>query len=98
MKTSMVGLVLAAILIVVAGVGFGIAQAGGTHTDGPLLSSQDQEFVPEGNWAGTDWQLRGQIEAGGLPDEVNADSSLPETEDTSHRRGGEDIDDGPTRN
>ena len=36
MKKSTVGLVLAAILMVVAGVGFGIAQAGGNHTMGEL--------------------------------------------------------------
>jgi hypothetical protein len=42
MKTSTVGLVSAAILMVVAGVGFGIAQAGGNHTDGPVLSFEDQ--------------------------------------------------------
>ena len=47
MKTSTVGLVLAAILMVVAGVGFGIAQAGGNHTDGPVLSIEDQEALEQ---------------------------------------------------
>ena len=42
MKTSAVGVVSAAILMVVAGLGFGIAQAGGNHTDGPVLSFEDQ--------------------------------------------------------
>ena len=45
MKTSTVGLVLAAILMVLASVGFGIAQAGGNHTDGPVLSFEDQEAL-----------------------------------------------------
>ena len=45
MKTSTVGLVLAAILMVLTGVGFGIAQAGGNHTDGPVLSFEDQEAL-----------------------------------------------------
>ena len=41
MKKSTVGLVLAAILMVVAGVGFGIAQAGGNHTDGRVHGVAD---------------------------------------------------------
>ena len=42
MKTSTVGIVSAAILMVVAGVGFGIAQAAGIHSDGPVLNFEDQ--------------------------------------------------------
>ena len=45
MKMSTVGFVLATILMVVAGVSFGIAQAGGNHTDGPVLSFEDQEAL-----------------------------------------------------
>ena len=45
MKTSMIGIVSAAILMVVAGVGFGIAQAAGTHTDRPVLSFEDQQAL-----------------------------------------------------
>jgi hypothetical protein len=40
MKKSTVGFVLAAILMVVAGVGFGIAQAGGNHTMGEFMEWQ----------------------------------------------------------
>jgi len=47
MKTSTVGLVLAAILMALASVGFGIAQAGGNHTDGPVLSFEDQEALEQ---------------------------------------------------
>ena len=43
MKTSAVGVVSAAILIIVAGAGFGIARAGGNYTDGPVLSFEEQE-------------------------------------------------------
>ncbi len=43
MKTSTVGLVLAAILMVLAGVGFGIAQAAVTPSEQPVLSFEDQE-------------------------------------------------------
>jgi hypothetical protein len=35
-------MVLVAFLLVVTGVSFGIAQAGGNHTDGPVLSFEDQ--------------------------------------------------------
>jgi hypothetical protein len=53
MKASTVGLVLGAILMVVAGVGFGIAQAGGNHTDGPVLSFEDQEALEQGDSSST---------------------------------------------
>jgi len=48
MKIPTIGLVSAAILMVVAGVGFGIAQAAGTHTDRPVLSFEDQEALDQG--------------------------------------------------
>jgi hypothetical protein len=93
MKTSKVGMVAVAILLAVTGIGFGIAQAGGTHSEQPVLSFEDQEipqvatspaddmqltsagqeFVPEDNWSGTDWQTRGPVETGSLPAESNAD-------------------------
>jgi hypothetical protein len=31
------------------------------------LASGGQEFVPEGNWSGTDWQARGPVETGAIP-------------------------------
>jgi hypothetical protein len=85
MKTSTVGIVGVAILLVVAGVG--IAQAGGTQTieeytewqasraaNSPVDEMQPvsggQEFVPEGNWSGTDWQTRGPVETGAIPETV----------------------------
>ena len=48
MKASTVGIVSAAVLMVVAGVGIGIAQAAGTHTDKPVLSFEDQEVLEQG--------------------------------------------------
>jgi hypothetical protein len=116
MKTSTFGLVSAAILMVLAGVGFGIAQAGDTHTTGEFmewqtleasggsqtaaagshtigefmewqssqaaisptedmqLASAGQEFVPEDNWSGTDWQTRGPVETGAIPGAVFEES------------------------
>ena len=49
MKTSAVGVVSAAILMVVVGVGFGIAQAGGTHSEQPVLSFGDMEALEQGS-------------------------------------------------
>ena len=46
MKTSTIGMVSAAILIIVAGVGFGIAQAGGNQPYDPMLSFGDQDVNP----------------------------------------------------
>ena len=84
MKPSAVGIVSAAILMVVLGVGFGIAQAGGNHSEQPVLSfadmeamqlaSVDREFVPEDNYAGTDWQTRGPVETGAIPGAVFEES------------------------
>ncbi len=45
MKTHAVGIVAVAIPLVVTGIGFGIAQAGETHSDRPVLSFEDQEAV-----------------------------------------------------
>ena len=60
MKTSTIGIVSVAVLMVVAGVGFGIAQAAGTHTDRPVLSFEDQE-------ASDVSQARGPVETGAIP-------------------------------
>ena len=93
MKTSIVGIVAVAVLLVVTGIGFGIAQAG-THSEQPVLIFEDQEvpqvaksaaddmpmtsagqeFVPEENWAGTDWQTRGPAETGAIPGAVFEES------------------------
>jgi hypothetical protein len=45
MKMSKVGVVAGAFLIIVAAIGFGIAQAGGNHSDRPVLNFQDQEAL-----------------------------------------------------
>ena len=94
MKTSKVGIVAVAILLVVTGIGFGIAQAGGAHSEQPVLRIEDleisqeatspevgmqltsagQEFVPEDNWSGTDWQPRGPVETGAIPGAVFEES------------------------
>ena len=100
MKTSMMGIVSAAILMVVAGAGFGIAQAAGNQSYDPMLSfgdqdvnpnadvGQNEEFVPESNYAGTDWQVRGAVETGSLPAGSNADSSKVPTEEDVYQGSG----------
>ncbi len=87
MKTSTVGLVLAAILMAVAGVGFGIAQAGGNHSEGPVLSFEDQESLGQSSSSNQysenrpvftfedEVQLRNPIGTGNLPAESNAGPS-----------------------
>lgn len=77
MKTAMVGIVSVLIFLVMAGVGFGIAQAAVTHPEQRGLSIEDQkiipvvyspeEFVPESNYSGTDWQAIGPVEADVFP-------------------------------
>ena len=101
MKTSAIGMVSAAVLILAAGVGFGIAQAGGNQSYDPMLSFGDQdvnpnadmgqavEFVPESNYAGTDWQVRGPVETGSLPADSNPYSILDEMERDKYREGGD---------
>jgi hypothetical protein len=93
MKTPKVGIVSATILMIVAVIGFGIAQAGDPRTNGEFmewqssqaaispaedmqLTSAGQEFVPEDNWSGTDWQTRGPVETGAIPGAVFEDSSM----------------------
>ena len=79
MKTCTMGIVAAAILMVVAGVGFGIAQAAENQPYDPMLNFGDQdtnpcidvgqavEFCPEDYFAGTDWQISGPVETGAIP-------------------------------
>lgn len=65
MKTFKVGIVAVAILLAVTGIGFGIAQAGATHTDRPVLSFEEQEAVEQGSSS----SLESPIETGSLPAE-----------------------------
>jgi hypothetical protein len=90
MKTSVVGQMSAVILMVVVAVGFGIAQAGGKHSDAPVLSFEDQEALAQGSSSspytedrpvlsfGDEMQLRNPTETGSLPDGSNADASMVE--------------------
>ena len=43
-----------------------------------LLAAMAQEFVPEGNWAGTDWQVRGPVETVAIPVMVSEESWMKE--------------------
>jgi len=69
MKTSMVAIVSAAFLMVVAGVGFGIAQAGETHPAGEVMKQQSPQAATS---PADDVQLRKPMEAGGAPAKSDA--------------------------
>jgi hypothetical protein len=90
MKTCTIGIVSAAFLMVVAGVGFGIAQAAGNQSYDLALSFGDQDVNP---YVG---QASEAVETGGLPDRINEDASIVGTEGHNYL-GGEDIDDGAKR-
>ena len=85
MKTSIAGIVSAAILMVVAGVGFGIAQAAGNQSYDPMLKFGDQDVNP---YVDMDWQAREAVETGSLPAESHSDSSAVEIEGVSYYRIG----------
>jgi hypothetical protein len=71
MKTSKVGIVTAAILMALAGVGFGIAQAGGTQPAGEVMKQQSPQAATS---PADDMQLRKPVDSGRLPaksDEVS---------------------------
>jgi hypothetical protein len=63
MKTSKVGIVTAAILMAMAGVGFGIAQAEETHPAGEVMKQPS----PQATTSPAVDQLRKPVEAGRLP-------------------------------
>jgi len=86
MKTSTVGLVLAAFLMVPAGVGFGIAQAAGGQSDDQLWTLQDKELSEQfkdylGGSSPADSnrtqgmaQARGPVETGAIPTMVSEET------------------------
>ena len=90
MKASKVGIMAVAILLVVTGIGFGIAQAGGTHSEQPVLSFEETEAIEQGSssssqevpeWANSpaeDTQMQNPTETGSLHAKSQADSSTVE--------------------
>ena len=64
MKTSKVGIVTAAILMALAGVGFGIAQAEETHPAGKVMKQQSPRTTTS---PADDLQVRKPLESGKLP-------------------------------
>ena len=89
MKASKVGIMAVAILLVVTGIGFGIAQAGGTHSEQPVLSFEDMEALDQGSsssseevpqWSNSpaeDAQMQNPIETGSLPYEELHGTEFP---------------------
>ena len=87
MKTIKVSVVSAAILLVAAGIGFGIAQAGGTHSDRPVLSFEEQELIQVAKSPTEDFdpfsrsedlQLENPIETGAIPVTSSEESWMKE--------------------
>jgi len=84
MKNYTGGLVLAAILMVVAGFGIGIAQAAGTHSDAPVLTLEDQSVLEQGStssWKDVDLL----VETGNMPEPSGADSAIVTAEGDMYR-------------
>ena len=81
MKTSTIGIVAAAYLMVLAGVGFGIAQAGGNNTDGSVLCCVDQEALVQSDSSSPDVPA--------LPSEIDLDYAADgnPTVDVAQTRG-----------
>jgi hypothetical protein len=73
MKTSKVGIVTAAILMALAGVGFGIAQAEETHPAGKVMKQQSPQAATT---PADDMQLRKPVDSGRLPAKSDAASSV----------------------
>jgi hypothetical protein len=69
MKTSTIGIVSATILMVVAGVGFGIAQAGENHPAGEVMKQQSPKATTS---PADDMQLEKPMETGRLPSKSDA--------------------------
>jgi hypothetical protein len=89
MKTSKVGIVSATILVVVAMIGFGIAQGEDTRTTGEYMESQTPQAEKS---PADDMQLNNPTETGSLPIESYADSSKVEIEGYVEREWKGDID------
>lgn len=106
MKTFNVGIAAVAILLVVPGIGFGIAQAGGSDwnlealdsyfeyvpENRPVLSFEDQEARQMAASTPEGMQLQNPIETGSLPSGSDAESSIIGAGGVRYRVG---IDTGP---
>jgi hypothetical protein len=99
MKTSKVGLVSAAFLMVVACVGFSITQASGNQMDRQVLSNEDEGVTGQGSPSSTysedrpvlgfedEIQPREPIGTGNISAGNDADPSIVEAEGNMYRSG-----------
>lgn len=106
MKTSAAGIVAAALLLGITGIGYGIAQAGETDRNvealdsfyeyqpenRPVLSFEDQGLPQIAESPSGDMQLSNPVEAGRLPAESDTDTSSFEAGGIGYRPG---VDTGP---
>jgi hypothetical protein len=96
MKTSSIGIVSGAILMLVAGVGIGTAQAAGNQSDSPAWSIADQietGNLPEPAQVAESQQIREPVETGSLPDKsdvTDLDHSALPIEGNIHQYWGSD--------
>jgi hypothetical protein len=73
MKISTIGIVSAAILIAVAAIGLGIAQAGGNPSESPALTLQEQEALGQGSSSSP--YVADLVETGNLPEPTQIEMS-----------------------
>jgi len=75
MKANRIGVLFSAILMVVAGVGFGIAQAGGNQAEQPVSSFEDQAALGNGG-SSSPYNTDLLVETGNLPEPGQAESAI----------------------
>jgi hypothetical protein len=83
MKAYTVGIAAAALLLVVTGMGFGIAQAGGAHSERPVLSTADMDALEQDSSSSAYVEhrpilsfedMKGPIETGAIPATLSEES------------------------
>ncbi|NJD62937.1 MAG: hypothetical protein FIA93_09505 [Deltaproteobacteria bacterium] len=94
MKSFKVGIFSVAVLLAMAGIGIGIAHAGGADWNVEALDSfyVDHELSQVANASSEDMQMESSIETGSLPSESQPDTSMVEAGGVTYRG---EIDSGP---
>ncbi|MBE0671797.1 MAG: hypothetical protein IH588_14505 [Anaerolineales bacterium] len=90
MKTYTLGMILAAILMVSTGAGFGIAHAGGTHAEIPVSNLPDQGALEKSGPASP--EVAGPISTGKVPEMSDAEFAKVAEAERKKYQGMPDID------